>query len=349
MAFSKEKRIHFISQVLTCLKYTKQKPAVIARKLNLSKQTVYNYIQYLIDHNYLYKDKQTATLKPKYSVETKIYLLSGLDESTVWSEFILPKVTEQKNNIIDILEYSFTEILNNAIDHSESKEVKIYFIEDFASIRIVIRDYGIGIFKKIQNSFHLNSANHAILELDKGKCTTDPEHHTGEGIFFSSKMFEWFCISANDLVYTAKNRLDNSLLFEGMNAYIEAENKHGTEVLMEIAKTSALTTQDIFDKFTSNETCSFDKTIVSVIHLIDRKNTKDMTLISRSQAKRLLIGFERFSKISLDFEGIDRIGQGFADEIFRVYKKSHPDITILYSQANDSVEKMIKHAQAQTF
>ena len=193
----------------------------------------------------------------------------------------------------------------------------------------------------------MNSANHAILELDKGKCTTDPDRHTGEGIFFSSKMFDWFGISANNLVYTAKSKLDNSFLFEGMNSYIETNNPCGTEVFMEITKTSTLTTQDVFDKFTSDETCSFDRTIVSAIHLIDRKNANDMTLISRSQAKRLLSGFERFSKISLDFKGITRIGQGFADEIFRVYKKSHPDISISYLHANESIEKMIKHAQNQ--
>ncbi len=347
MAFSKEQRDLYIAQIFIHLKYAQEKPATIAQNLHISKQTVYNYIHYLIANGHLYKDPKTNNLKPRYKIENKTYVLAELDESAVWEEFIAPKVAQQKQNVIEILEYGFTEILNNAIDHSESKNVKIYFVEDFASIRIVIRDYGIGIFKKIQTAFHLNSANHAILELDKGKCTTDPERHTGEGIFFSSKMFDWFGISANNLVYTAKNGLDTSFLFEGMSSYVETNNPNGTEVFMEITKTSTLTAQAIFDQFTSDETCSFDRTVVSVIHLIDRKNTSDMTLISRSQAKRLLSGFERFSQISLDFEGITRIGQGFADEIFRVYKNSHPDITISYIHANDAVEKMIKHAQNQ--
>jgi len=42
-------------------------------------------------------------------------------------------------------------------------------------------------------------------------------------------------------------------------------------------------------------------------------------LISRSQAKRLLVRFERFKEIILDFENVESIGQAFADEIFRVF------------------------------
>ena len=60
---------------------------------------------------------------------------------------------------------------------------------------------------------------------------------------------------------------------------------------------------------------------LSATPLKNRLHMTLMTLISRSQAKRLLSGFKRFSKISLAFEGITCIGQGFADETFHVYKK----------------------------
>ena len=75
-------------------------------------------------------------------------------------------------------------MLNNAIDHSESKTANIYIMEDFISLRLAIRDYGVGIFQKVQQSLGLSSQNYSILELDKGKCTTDPDRHSGEGIFF---------------------------------------------------------------------------------------------------------------------------------------------------------------------
>jgi hypothetical protein len=70
-------------------------------------------------------------------------------------------------------------------------------------------------------------------------------------------------------------------------------------------------------------------------------------LVSRSQAKRLLARFDKFKEVVLSFKGVERIGQAFADEIFRVFKKAHPDLSILYIEANHEVEKMIKRALSQ--
>ena len=68
-------------------------------------------------------------------------------------------------------------------------------------------------------------------------------------------------------------------------------------------------------------------------------------LISRSQAKRLLVRFEKFKTIILDFEGVDMIGQAFADEIFRVFQNTHPTIDIRPINTNEQVEKMISRAK----
>ncbi len=65
-------------------------------------------------------------------------------------------------------------------------------------------------------------------------------------------------------------------------------------------------------------------------------------LISRSQAKRLTSGFERFVDITLDFDRVEAVGQGFVDELFRVYQQAHPEIRFHYINANENVEFMIK-------
>lgn len=69
-------------------------------------------------------------------------------------------------------------------------------------------------------------------------------------------------------------------------------------------------------------------------------------LISRSQARRLLARFERFKEVFLDFKGVVSIGQAFADEIFRVYFFEHPEVKIVYAQANPDVDAMIRRALA---
>lgn len=69
-------------------------------------------------------------------------------------------------------------------------------------------------------------------------------------------------------------------------------------------------------------------------------------IVSRSQAKRLLLRFERFRYIVLDFQNVDSIGQAFADEIFRVYQEEHPEIEIEPINMNKAVRDMVRRAQA---
>jgi hypothetical protein len=69
-------------------------------------------------------------------------------------------------------------------------------------------------------------------------------------------------------------------------------------------------------------------------------------LISRSQARRVLTRFDRFLEVFLDFAGVDSIGHSFADEIFRVFQRSHPEINIVAVNANDQIQQMIARAKS---
>ena len=65
-------------------------------------------------------------------------------------------------------------------------------------------------------------------------------------------------------------------------------------------------------------------------------------LLSRSEARRIMLGLEKFRDIELDFAGVKTVGQSFADEIFRVFKKQHPHIRLLWVYTNKDVEKIIQ-------
>ena len=71
----------------------------------------------------------------------------------------------------------------------------------------------------------------------------------------------------------------------------------------------------------------------------------DENLVSRSQAKRLLQRVEKFRHVVLDFSGVGGIGQAFADEIFRVFANTHPDIELLHLHAVPEVQQMIRRAE----
>ena len=68
------------------------------------------------------------------------------------------------------------------------------------------------------------------------------------------------------------------------------------------------------------------------------------TFLSRGEARQLTAGFEEFSEIRLDFSKVESVGQGFADEVFRVWAKKHASIRLIPIHMNEAVEFMVKRS-----
>ena len=221
-------------------------------------------------------------------------------------------------------------MLNNVIDHSKSDKCLVEVKIDTYNIKFVIRDYGIGIFFSIYTKFKLNDEFDAVGELLKGKTTTMEEKHTGEGIFFTSKV--------SDIIFFRSHKI--KLSFDNQKRDVFVEEKRyikGTEVSFNISKRSKRRLDEIFSQFAPEEfDYRFDRTkaLVKLFH---------QDYVSRSEAKRLLYGLDKFKEIILDFKGVKSIGQGFADEIFRVFKKAHPDKVIKIENLNPSLKPIIDH------
>ena len=234
-------------------------------------------------------------------------------------------------NVLRIVNYAFTEMLNNAIEHSQSREIEILIIRNKDHIRFEITDSGVGIFHHIMLKRGLRNELEAIQDLLKGKQTTDPEHHTGEGIFFTSKVGDAFTIKSSTKELTFNNLIDDVFVRD-------IKNRRGTKVVFTITLNSTRELQAIFGEY-STSSYEFDKTKVAV------KLYKMGTLyISRSQARRIMTGLERFKTIVLDFSHIKSIGQGFADEIFRVWRIHNPGIRIEAKNTNENIDFMINRA-----
>jgi hypothetical protein len=201
---------------------------------------------------------------------------------------------------------------------------------------MIILDDGIGIFRKIQQALQLLDERHAIFELAKGKLTTDPQNHTGQGIFFTSRVFDGFDILSGGVFYSHEFGKPEDWLSERKNP------RHGTAIFMKLGNHTARTTKKVFDQYLSGEPddYGFNKTVVPV-ELAQYGNDK---LISRSQAKRVLARVELFKKVILDFEKVPTIGQAFADEMFRVFPQQHPDVQLIPIKPNSDVKRMILRA-----
>jgi len=70
------------------------------------------------------------------------------------------------------------------------------------------------------------------------------------------------------------------------------------------------------------------------------------TLMSRSEARRVVQRLTDFTHAVLDFTGVDVVGQGFCDEVFRVFARGHPEVTLEPVGMNDAIAFMIARARA---
>ena len=134
------------------------------------------------------------TLMPQVDWSREYAVTPDLEEHVIWQNDISQIMGNQPENVQDIWQYGLTEILNNARDHSGGSQVFTFIRKNSVYTEMAIQDDGVGIFRKIQAAMNLLDERHAVFELAKGKLTTDPARHTGEGIFFTSRMFDGFDI-----------------------------------------------------------------------------------------------------------------------------------------------------------
>ena len=66
--------------------------------------------------------------------------------------------------------------------------------------------------------------------------------------------------------------------------------------------------------------------------------------ISRSEAKRLVVNLDRFREVELNFKHVSQLGQGFADEVFRVFAAKNPNTTLKTTNTSSTILAMISHA-----
>ena len=179
---------------------------MIVERFEVSRQTANSYLRSLVDEGLVYGEGKTKArryfLKDFVNKAFDIPVTPDLMEDTVWLETVQKYLRDYPKNVVSICHHGFTEIVNNVIDHSESPKIDIEVIVNALQIEMIIRDHGIGIFEKIKNDLRLDNKWYAILELSKGKLTTDAEKHTGEGIFFTSRMFDEFSIWSDNLFFS---------------------------------------------------------------------------------------------------------------------------------------------------
>lgn len=316
----------------------------LVKKLKLSRQTIARHISKLLSQGLLIKSGSTKSAiynYPKSRSEAPLKTqsisliknLKGLEEDLVFKEIDqrINLKSKLSKNTYQIVNYAFTEILNNAIDHSKSNKATIIINIDLKNISFDIKDSGIGAFENIRKTFKLKNIFNATEHLFKGKQSTDPSRHSGQGIFFTSRIADSFIICANGASVKLISHKDDIF-------FSEIKKIKGTQVTFTISKQSRKSLEELFKRFSNNE-FEFDKNIMKI------KLSNYAGLLSRSQAKRMLVGLDKFSHIEFDFKKVNEIGQAFADEIFRVFARNNSKTLLTYTNANSAVAYLIERAR----
>jgi anti-sigma regulatory factor (Ser/Thr protein kinase) len=311
----------------------------IAKKFEITRQAANRHLRQLVSEGAILASGKTQSREYRLAktsvLDFNYEIAEGLEEDTVWRIDIRPLLSNLPQNVMDIWHWAFTEMFNNAIDHSEGRTITVRVTKTAVDAEILILDDGIGIFKKLKERFNLDDERHALLELSKGKMTTDPKRHSGQGIFFTSRMVDRFGILSGETYFSHENKSEDDWFFEA-----SGDGPVGTTVFLRVSNHTSRTTRKTLAEYSVDGFYGFNKTVVPLE--LARYGTDQ--LVSRSQAKRVLARIDQFSQVLLDFKDVDEIGQAFADEIFRVFALEHPKVKVLPIHANKNIMGMYQAA-----
>lgn len=263
----------------------------------------------------------------------RTYPLEGLEEDRVWDEVAadVPEIQGAPPNVRSIMRYAFTEMLNNAIDHSGGSEARVkVWARDTLSFEV--NDDGVGAFRHVRERLELPDDLAALQQLSKGRETTAPDRHSGEGIFFTSKAVDRFELDANRLRWIVDNG-------RGDQAVGDAPEHAGTRVRCDVDPAIRRTLAEVFEPFVDEETLEFARTVVPLAMF-----EAEGGFVSRSEAKRLGTRLERFREAVVDFSSVGEVGLAFVDELFRVWANEHPETRLVPINMSPMVERVVRRS-----
>lgn len=264
------------------------------------------------------------------------YPLAGLQEDLPWRLDFAP-FFELPVSVSRMAQHAFTELLNNAIDHSGGQQVTVSMRQTPLQLQLLISDDGCGVFNRIEQSFQIADPALAMLELSKGKLTSAPDRHSGHGLFFTSRLADVFDLHANQSAFQSR-AWEARRWRSGKPA-----SRVGTSIYLAITLDTPRTLDAVLRAHSADAASyGFERTSVP-LHLIAGSG---QALASRADAKRVAARLSSFRCAEIDFEGISDVGHGFADELFRVFQREHPALELAPLHMAPQVAAMVAAVHA---
>jgi DNA-binding transcriptional ArsR family regulator len=115
------------------LDHVDEHPSDIAKRaashFHITRQAVHKHMRRLVDEGALTEAGQTRNreykLAPRSKWEQTYRIEAALAEDIVWTRDVRPALGRLPDNVIKIWQHGFTEMFNNAIDHSEGSRIRV--------------------------------------------------------------------------------------------------------------------------------------------------------------------------------------------------------------------------------
>lgn len=306
----------------------------VAERLGIGRRAAQRLLAQLVRHGWLVSSGSPRRPAHAPGLQRQVvrrYPLAGLDEHTPWVRdfapcFALPPAVAR------IAQHAFTELVNNAIEHSGGSLVIVSMRQTASHLQLLVSDDGCGLFERLDERFGLDDPALATLELAKGRLTSAPERHTGRGLFFTTRLADVLDLHANRHAF--QHRAGDG----GRWHTTRPASERGTSVFVGIAlDTTRRVDQVLLSHSLAGDSMAFERTRVP-LQLLTGPGTG---LESRAQARLAAARLDRFARAELDFAGIGTIGHSFADELFRVYAGAHPGTELVPLHAAPAVRALI--------
>lgn len=315
-------------------------PAHLMQRLSVSRRSASHVLRRLAQLQWLTGidggRRKTYRPGPMRQVVRR-YPLQGLQEDLPWRVDFAP-CFELPAHVHRMVQHAFTELLNNAIDHSGGAQVTVSVRQTPQQVQLLISDDGCGLFKRIADTFEVADPSLAMLELSKGKLTTAPDAHSGRGLYFTARLADVLDVHANHAAFQRR-------AWDGQRWHAaRAMPRGGTSVYMAIAMDTQRTLDQVLRASSVAEGgYTFDTTHVP-LSLI----SAGTALASRAEARRATSRLTQFRRAELDFTGIADVGHGFADEVFRVFSRANPAVQLVPLGMNAQVAAMVASARGES-
>jgi len=263
------------------------------------------------------------------------YELQGLEEDMPWALDFAP-CFDWPAPLSRLVQHAFCELLNNAIDHSGGSHVTVSLRQTATQVQLLVSDNGRGVFDRIAETFAIADPAHAMLELSKGRLTTQPQRHSGQGLFFTSRLADVFDLHANAVAFRQRE-------WDGRGWQPQRPLRTpGTAVYAAFTLDTTRTLESVRQAYCSDGV-AFDRTIVPLRVITSQR----VGLESRAQARRVHAHLAQFARAELDFAGVPVVGQAFADELFRVLPSCNAQATELVAiNMSPAVAAMVEGSQS---